>query len=136
MKGSYYEVENHIATINYAYEENGTTMYPDLIKLKIALDNGEILGFEAEGYLMCHETREIPESMIGETAAREKVGEHLKVDEVNFAYIPLDSEREVFCYELRGKLGKNNFLIYINAQTGKEEKILMLLESERGILTV
>lgn len=136
MKSSYYEVENHIATINYAYVQDGVTMYPDLIKLKIALDSGEILGFEAEGYFMCHETREIPTDVIGEEAAREKAGTHLKVDDVNMAYIPLDSEREVFCYELKGKLGKNNFLIYINAKTGKEEKILMLLESERGILTV
>ncbi len=136
MKSSYYEVDDHIATINYAYAQDGITMYPDLIKLKIALDNGEVLGFESEGYLMCHKTREIPEDVIGESAAREKVGEHLEVNTVNMAYIPLDSGREVFCYELKGKLGKNNFLIYINAQTGKEEKILMLLESERGILTV
>lgn len=136
MKSSYYEVGDHIATINYAYVQDGVVMYPDLIKVKIALDNGEVLGFEAEGYLMCHETREIPEDVIGESAAREKAGTHLKVDTINMAYIPLDSGREVFCYELKGKLGKNNFLIYVNAKTGKEERILMLLESERGILTV
>ena len=125
-----------MATVNYAYFQDGTTMYPDLIKVKIALDNGEIVGFESLGYIMCHRDREIPQTIISEQEAREKAGTHLSVDTVSKAYIPLDSKREVFCYELKGTLGKNNFLIYINAETGREEKILMLLESDKGILTI
>lgn len=136
MKSSYYDVADNIATINYAYQQDGVTMYPDLIKVKIALDNGEVLGFEAQGYLMCHREREIPETAIREDAARQKVGTHLSVGDVSMAYIPLESKREVFCYELSGTLGKHNFLIYVNAQTGGIEKILMLLESENGILTL
>lgn len=136
MKSSYYDVVNHVATIHYAYEENGTVMYPDLIKVKVALDNGEIVGFESQGYIMCHRTREIPSSVITEEEAIKKAGSHILIDTVSTAYIPLDSKREVYCYELKGNMGKNNFLIYINAQTGQEEKILMLEESERGILTI
>ncbi len=136
MKSSYYEVSDNIATVNYAYFENGTVMYPDLIKVKIAMDNGEILGFESQGYIMCHKEREIPQNVIGEEKAREIAGTHLSIDNVSMAYIPLESGREVYCYELKGTLGKNNFLIYINAQTGQEEKILMLIETESGILTI
>ncbi len=136
MKSSYYEVSDNVATINYAYYENETVMYPDLVKVKIALDNGEILGFEAEGYLMCHRMREIPTDIIDEATARKKAGEHLLIDSVSMAYIPLESQREVYCYELKGTLGKNNFLVYINAKTGAEEKIIMLIESENGILTI
>lgn len=136
MKSSYYDVADNIATINYAYQQDGVTMYPDLIKVKIALDNGEVLGFEAQGYLMCHREREIPDAAISEDVARQKIGTHLLVGDVSMAYIPLESKREVFCYELSGTLGKNNFLIYVNAQTGGIEKIFMLLESENGILTL
>ena len=136
MKSSYYEVSDNIATVNYAYFENGTVMYPDLIKVKIAMDNGEVLGFEAQGYVMCHREREIPENVIGEEKAQEIAGTHLSIDNVSMAYIPLESKREVYCYELKGTLGKNNFLIYVNAETGEEEKILMLIETESGILTI
>ena len=136
MKSSYYEVSDNIATVNYAFYENGTVMYPDLIKVKIAMDNGEVLGFEAQGYVMCHREREIPENVIGEEKAREIAGTHLSIDNVSMAYIPLESKREVYCYELKGTLGKNNFLIYVNAETGEEEKILMLIETESGILTI
>ena len=85
---------------------------------------------------MCHRTREIPTDIIDEATARKKAGEHLLIDSVSMAYIPLESQREVYCYELKGTLGKNNFLVYINAQTGAEEKIIMLIESENGILTI
>ncbi len=136
MKSSYYEVADNIATINYAYFENDTVMYPDLIKLKVAMDNGEIVGFESQGFIMCHKNREIPQDIISEEEARQKVGTHLVIDTISKAYIPLESKREVFCYELKGTLDDKNFLIYINAKTGKEEKILMLLETKTGVLTI
>ena len=44
MGETYYLKMDGILTVNYAYKQNGITMYPDLIKVKIALDNGEILG--------------------------------------------------------------------------------------------
>ena len=42
-------------------------MYPDLIKLKIALDNGEILGIETTGYLNSHTERTLPNVKISLT---------------------------------------------------------------------
>lgn len=138
MKSSYYEVADNIATVNYAYydADTQTVMYPDLVKVKIAMDDGEILGFESEGYQMCHKERNLPEAMIDETTAMEAVGEHLLIDGVQKAVIPLDGGREVFCYELKGSLGKNHFLVYVNAETGEEEKILLLLETENGVLSI
>ena len=44
--------------INYAYVQNNVVIYSDLIKVKIALDNGEVLGIESTGYLNNHTTRE------------------------------------------------------------------------------
>ena len=51
MKETYFTKLGNVVTVNYAYEYNGIVVYPDLIKVKIALDNGEILGMETEGYL-------------------------------------------------------------------------------------
>ena len=64
MKATYYLKEGGIVTINYAYEQNGVTIYPDLIKVKIALDNGEILGIETKGYLNNHTERKITQNII------------------------------------------------------------------------
>ena len=59
MKSTYYLKQGGAITINYAYTQDDVTIYPDLIKLKLALDNGEILGFETTGYLNNHTVRSI-----------------------------------------------------------------------------
>ena len=136
MVSSYYDKAGGIATVNYAYVQDGITCYSDLIKVKVALDNGEVLGFETNGYLMNHSDRKIKKPELSEDEAENKVSSHLDVEESGLALIPKDSLEEVLCYEFTGSFGDKNFIIYINAENGREERILMLIESEEGILTV
>lgn len=135
MKDSYYDKSNGIATVNFAYEQGNVICYSDLIKVKVALDNGEIIGFESQGYIMNHKQREIATPALGENDAKSKINKHLGAEGVSLALIPKDSKKEVLCYEIKGNHKDRNFLIYINAQNGREEQILMLIESENGILT-
>lgn len=136
LVSSYYEKAGNVATVNFAYIQDGVVCYSDLIKVRIALDNGEILGMEAHGYLMNHKKRDFPEIKLSENEAREKVNPHLGIDSVSLAYVPKDNLEEVLCYEFQGIYNGRNFIIYINAENGREERILMLIESENGILTV
>ena len=59
MKESYFTNENGMMTINYAYEQNGVICYTDLIKVKVALDDGTIVGLETQSYLSSPREREI-----------------------------------------------------------------------------
>ncbi len=136
LRDSYYEVLDNVATINYATEQNGYVVYPDLIKVKVALDTGEVLGVETTGYIMNHKTRTMQQPKITEEEARSKVSPALQVESVSLAVIPTDSGGEIECYEVRGKADERNCLVYINTQTGLEEKILLLLESESGVLSM
>ena len=70
MKATYYLKQEGTVTINYAYVQDGVTIYPDLIKVKIALDNGEILGIETSGYLNSHTQRELTTPRISKEAAK------------------------------------------------------------------
>ena len=136
MQESYYEKANGIATINFAYTQSNIICYSDLIKVKVALDNGEIVGFESHGYLMNHKHRTLPTPTLTAQQAKERVNRHLSIDTVQLTLIPKDSNREVLCFECKGNYNGHNFLIYINAENGREEQILMLIESEDGILTI
>lgn len=136
MKESYYEKNGNVVTVNYAYVGHNIIMYSDLIKMKISLENGKIVGFESRGYLMSHAEREIPEIRVSEAEARGKLNRHLNIESISLAFIPLESQREVLCYECRGNFNGQNYLIYLNVQTGQEEKILLLLESPNGVLTM
>lgn len=136
LKESYYEKSNGIATVNFAYEQGGVICYSDLIKVKVALDNGEILGTEMHGYIMNHKYRDFPAATLSESDARSKINPHLSVEKSNMALIPKDGETEKLCYEFTGTHNGRHFIIYINAQNGREEEIMMLIESENGVLTM
>ncbi len=136
MKDSYFESRDNIATINFAYTQNKVVMYPDLIKVKVALDNAEILGIELQGYMLNHKQRSLPTPSISPEQAREKVNNRLAVSNVSLCVIPSESMTDLYCYEVKGKSGDRNFLVYVNAQSGREEKIIMLIESEEGILSM
>lgn len=136
MKDTYYIKEDGTATVNYAYEQSGVVVYPDLIKVKIALDNGEIVGFEAKGYLMNHTERDIPEPKVSEAEIRANFMAKKELKSVGLAIIPTNFGTEIFCYELKGRMNDRDFLVYINAETGREEKVLIIIDTPEGILTL
>lgn len=137
MEYNYYISKNNIVTINFAYTEDGVTYYPDLIKVSVAQDNGEIVGFESRGYLMSHGERTLPEIRVGEESVREKVADGLKVENVRLTVIPSMGKYELFCYELKciDDFGQR-CLIYVNVETGVEEQILILIEDDEGVLSI
>ena len=136
MKSSYFEITDNTATINFAYSQNGIKMYPDLIKVRVALDTGEVTGIECKGYLMNHKDRGVMSATISEEEAKANISTNLSVNAVSLSVVPKDSLREVLCYEFHGTYKDKNFIIYVNAENGREEEILLLLESETGVLTV
>lgn len=140
MKETYYLKQNGIVTINYAYTQNNTnnqqvTIYPDLIKVKVALDDGSVLGIETSGYLNSHTTREISTDIISKEKAKDVLNKDLQIESENLAIIPTKWNTEVLCWEFKGKVEDNEFLVYINAKTGKEEDILIIVNTPDGTLT-
>lgn len=140
MKETYYLKENGIVTINYAYKqvtENGeeVTIYPDLIKLKIALDDGSVLGIETTGYLNCHTIRDVSQVEITREKAKEQLNKELQIESEGLAIIPTEWKTEILCWEFKGKVEDNEFLVYVNAKTGEEEDILVIVNTPNGTLT-
>ena len=136
MKPTYYLKQNGIVTINYAYVQEGVTVYPDLIKLKVALDNGEILGMETTGYLNSHEERNFATPKISQDEARNKINKNLEITSEGMAMIPTEYQTEILCWEFKGNVEDRQFLVYINVETGKEEDVLVILETPNGTLTM
>ncbi len=137
MKESYFTAYEGIVTINFAYLQDGVICYPDLVKVSVARDTGEILGFDATGYLMCHTKREIPEVAISPEEAASHVSPELTILSQAPSIIRSTGEKDRFCYELKCETKEGeHYIFYINAQTGAEEKILILLEDENGTLTI
>ena len=137
VKMTYYETVYNTLTINFAGVQNCVTLYTDLIKVSVALDNGEILGLDARGYITNHTKRTFNESLVSIEEAQKKLSPLLEVKGVSEALVPTEGQNEALCYEYScvNESGQN-ILVYVNGQTGKEEQILLLMISENGVLTV
>lgn len=127
---------DNIAIINYVYVKDKVVVYPDQIKLKVALDNGEIIGIEAGHYLVAHYNKTYKSPRITAKEARVNVSSNINIKNVRLTIIPMESTREVLCYEFFGEYKGEKYLVYINAMDGTEEKILKIIDTENGELTM
>lgn len=133
---TYFLKNDNTTTITFiGVSKEGVLIYPDLLKVKVALDNGEIVGFDAYQYIMSHRKRDMPKPKLTEEEARKKVSQRLKVERVKLAIIPLPGDKEQLCYEFKGKHNQSDYFVYINADTGYEENILKIIKDEDGTLT-
>jgi len=121
---------SNIGVFNYVASINGVRIYPDSIKMKVALDDGKIIGFSARDYLMAHKEREIPEASITREEARKKVNPSLEVKEDRLALIVNDVGEEVLCYEFLGVINNDTYRLFINADNGDEERVVKLKNAE------
>lgn len=122
--------------ISFAYKENGVLIYPDLVKVNVSLDNGQVTGFDGASYLINHRIRNLPPAKLTEAEARNKLNPALKVESTRLVVIPLETRTEKFCYEFKTTFKGDRFLIYINAMNGVEENILQLLQTPGGTWTM
>lgn len=136
MKETYYLKQDGIATINYAYTQNDVVVYSDLIKVKVALDNGEVLGIETTGYLNNHTQRDTSKVKISKEEAKKTLNKDLEISSEGLAIIPTEYNTEILCYEFKGKVDDREFLVYINAENGREEDILIITNTPNGTLTM
>ena len=136
MKETYYLKQDGIVTINYAYVQNDVVVYSDLIKVKVALDNGEVLGIETTGYLNNHTQRDISKIKISKESAKKTLNRDLQISSEGLAIIPTEFQTEILCYEFKGKVDDKEFLVYINAENGREEDILIITNTPNGTLTM
>lgn len=136
MKETYYLKQDGIVTINYAYVQNDVVVYSDLIKVKVALDNGEVLGIETKGYLNNHTQRDTSKVKITKEQAKKTLNKNLDIMSEGMAIIPTEFQTEILCYEFKGKVDDREFLVYINAENGREEDILIITNTPNGTLTM
>ena len=134
MKVVWSDVVGDDAFINLAPVIDGVIIYPDLVKVKVDLTKGDVLGFEASSYYMNHVNRKILPTRITESVAKAKIYSGLYVKDSRLALIPLEYGEEVLCYEFICSMNGNTYYVYINAVNGAEENILKVVQTDNGNL--
>jgi len=133
---SYAQFYGGMAIINLAPVEDDVILYPDLIKVWVDISNNDVAGIDANNYLMSHKQRDLPYAAFTKTQAKQQVNGELQIESVRLALIPLESGEEKLCWEFTGSVGENDYIVYINAENGREEDILMIQHTNEGTLVM
>ncbi len=117
--------------LNFAFEQDGVIIYPDIIKVKVCEQRGIVTGIEALSYVLNHTDRTLPEAGIDKDAALAAINEKFDVAGSRLALIPFNGE-EALTYEIYGNYGDAQYYLYIDAATGEQIETLTVVGTKQG----
>ncbi len=133
---NYYFTDNGVCVINFAYKNGAVICYTDLIKVGVDMSSGDVVLYEARGFITNHHERTIETPVYTVEQAMEVLSPALAVKSHSLALIPTDGGYERLCYEFVCNGNENDeILVYIDVATLQEAEIFMLLKTDGGTLT-
>lgn len=135
MEMSYSSRFGGIMTVNFAAVQNGVVLYPDLVKVQVSMADGAIIGLEAANYLMNHVPRALELPALTEQDAAQRIGGALTPVATRLCVIP-ENTSEYLCYEVTATSGSDTFLVYIDAMSGIERRLMQVISDDNGSLVM
>ena len=90
-------------------------------------------GFDARGYLCCHGQRVFEEPALTAEEAAASLSPYVTAKTVRPALIATAGGRELLCWECRCRTAEGReCVVYIDAATGAEARVLLVSEDENG----
>ena len=134
MKAVWSTVSNGFAYVNLCNIQNDVIIYPDMIKVKVATDSGEVVGWEARSWAYNHTERTDLSPKIDEITARKALTMDVDVRTCKLALVPNDYVGETLTYEFMCINDGSTYYIYVNAATGEQFNIQKVVETDDGNL--
>lgn len=125
-----FDKNGNAADITFARKQNDVTIYPEKIAVKVALDNGEIVGVQATDYVYNHKERELKQPQMDMEAVQKNLSDKMNVTGKGLAIITNEMKEDTQCFEYVGKMNNTSYRIFLNADTGAQEKIEVLNPEE------
>lgn len=132
MKAVWTSNSHSTVYVNLVPIENEVIYYSDMVKVKVAADNGEILGAESLSYLYNHCERTLAKPTLSASEAAAKSFEDFTVTDTKLALIPTAGGKEKLTYQLHGHYNGETFYLYIDVESGEEIEIYRVIESDQG----
>ena len=136
MKCVWSDSQKGVAFINLAPVINNVIYYPDLIKVKVDLSTGNVVGYDAVSYAYNHTDRETTTPTLSAVQARDLLDLKLNINAQKLCIIPLEYGGEVLAYEFYCEYYGAEYYVYINAFDGDEERVMKVVSTtDEGNLT-
>lgn len=123
MEAVNYDETDQAAHIVMVGRQDDVLIFPEKLTMKVALDQGDIIGIQASEYLMGHGERQLDEPGLTANEAESYLNPSFEVSDKRLALIENELHKEVLCYQFLGEINDTTFRIYLNADSGVEEKV-------------
>lgn len=120
--------------LNIAPKENGIILYPDLVKVKVNLVSGTVVGYDATSYFTNHTARTLSKGSLSLADAKGKVPSKFTIENARYVLSPLDYNREVVCVEVEATGEGSTYYFYYNVNDGSLENVLKVIKTDDGNL--
>lgn len=134
MEPVHYQIYDGLCVISLVPTQNDVLLYPDLIRIQVRMDTAEIVGLEAHNYWLNHTRRDFPPPSLTADEALAHLGSYGKSAVSRLCLIPHNGA-EALCYEITLQHNGETYLIYLDAQSGREMELLKTITVENGFLT-
>ena len=134
LKSVWSSVIGGVAYVNLTVTKNNVIIYPDMVKVKVSLDTGSVIGWEALSYAQNHLERNDFEFLVTEQDARKMVDENLSILSIKKCIVPVEYQNEQLCYEYKCTYNNYIYYVYISGKTGMEVEILRVIKTSNGDL--
>lgn len=115
---------DNVGNLTFVTKQDDVLIYPEKMTIRMGLDTGTAIGFEAGEYVNEHkDNRKIPKPKLRLAEARKFLNSDFKEQYNRLAWIKNDDSVEVLTYEFGGAINGTNYRIYINAEDGIEESV-------------
>ena len=134
MSQTHWKIDANRIMIDFTYEEDNMRVYPDLVRIGIALDNGSLAMVKAGDYIMNHGRRTLDIPAVNMNSAISVLNQDLTLSGPGkLCLIPTSGQNEALCYEFAGSgADGNDYMVYISAADGTEQQFSMLSIDESG----
>lgn len=122
-------VNNHIY-LNIAPTENDIILYPDLVKVKVDMASGTVIGYDATNYFINHIPRALKKTGHNANEFKSSLPKDMTVKNQRLVLAPLDYNRAVICFEYECEKEGATYYFYLNAENGEEENVLKVIQTD------
>ena len=123
MKVIRYNEHDNMSTVICLPEQNGILLWPQKIVVQLALDNGDVIGLQANDYVYENKNRPtlFQKPKISMAEARKKLNPAFQVLHMRRVIFKNELNQEVRCYEFIGLFNGVKYRICVNDNNGTEE---------------
>ena len=132
---SYHQVDGGLCVFTYVYAQGDVLIYPDRLSVQVRMDTGEVVGLEASAYWQNHAPRSIAPPALTAEEAQTRLIPEAALQQTRLCLFP-EAARETLCWEFTVQYQGEPFLIYIDAQNGREVALQKLVLLENGVMAV